>query len=100
MSQSSAKHKQREKIAQFMSLTQSNEKNAIHFLSQYDWKLDVATDAYYNSLDVYTSSGGGGSGVASSSSGSSNRKHDSSRLTIDKKKLDQMWQLYRGKFRL
>jgi hypothetical protein len=102
MSQSSStKQKlQREKVAQFISLTQSSEKHAINFLQQYDWKLDVATDAYYNSLDTYsssstgshhnTSSGGGGS------SGMIRNNRESNKITIDKKKLDQIWTLYKG----
>lgn len=87
----SSKHKQREKIiAQFVTFTQSNEKHAINFLSQHDWKLDLAVDAYYLSLD----GGGGGSGGAGS-------RRDSSRSTntqVDRKKLDQIWNLYKGNF--
>ena len=96
MSQSSStKQKlQREKVAQFISLTQSSEKHAIAFLQQYDWKLDVATDAYYNSLDsTYTNIGSGGHNTSHSGS----RHHrETSRVTIDKKKLDQIWSLYKG----
>ena len=52
MNQISSKQKQRERVvAQFMNFTQSNEKNAINFLSQHDWKLDLAVDAYYLTLD-------------------------------------------------
>ncbi len=83
MNQFSSKQKQRERIvAQFMSFTQSNEKNAINFLSQHDWKLDLAVDAYYLSLD----------------SGPNRRDstRSSSSSTVDRKKLDQIWNLYKG----
>ena len=82
MSQHSSKQKQKV-VAQFMNFTQSNEKNAIHFLSQHDWKLDLAVDAYYLSLD---------SGPIRRSNDSSFRQTSSS---IDRKKLDQIWNLYR-----
>ena len=99
MSQSSTKQKlQREKVSQFISLTQSSEKNAVHFLTQYDWKLDVATDAYYTSLDSYsTNSGSGGGSGSSSSGGNKHNSRESSRVTVDKKKLEQIWAVYKGK---
>jgi hypothetical protein len=81
MNQISSKQKQRERVvAQFMNFTQSNEKNAINFLSQHDWKLDLAVDAYYLTLD-------------------SGPRRDINRNNsqIDKKKLDQIWNLYKGK---
>jgi hypothetical protein len=81
MNQISSKQKQRERVvAQFMNFTQSNEKNAINFLSQHDWKLDLAVDAYYLTLD-------------------SGPRRDANRNNshIDKKKLDQIWNLYKGK---
>jgi hypothetical protein len=58
----------------------ANEKNAINFLSQHDWKLDLAVDAYYLTLD-------------------SGPRRDINRNNsqIDKKKLDQIWNLYKGK---
>lgn len=81
MSQISSKQKQRERVvAQFMNFTQATEKNAIHFLSQHDWKLDMAVDAYYLSLD----------------SGPRRDMNRSSSSSIDRKKLDQIWNLYKG----
>jgi hypothetical protein len=78
-----SKQKQRERIvAQFMNFTQANEKNAIHFLNQHDWKLDLAVDAYYLSLD----SGPRVANAAQKSHGS-----------VDRRKLDQIWNLYKGK---
>ena len=77
----SSKQKQKERIvAQFINFTQANEKNAINFLNQHDWKLDLAVDAYYLSLD-------------------SGPRRDSTRANnlVDRKKLDQIWGLYRGR---
>ena len=77
-----SKQKQRERIvAQFMNFTQANEKNAIHFLNQHDWKLDLAVDAYYLSLDS-------GTRVTNAPKGANS--------TMDRKKLDQIWNLYKG----
>jgi len=81
---SSSKHKQRERVvAQFMNFTQSNEKSAINFLSQHEWKLDLAVDAYFLNLD---------SGP-SRRDNNSNRNHGSN--TVDRKKLDQIWNIYK-----
>lgn len=82
---SSSKHKQRERVvAQFMNFTQSNEKSAVNFLSQHDWKLDLAVDAYYLSLD---------------SGPNSRRDHGSrnhsSASAVDRKKLDLIWNSYK-----
>lgn len=79
---SSSKHKQRERVvAQFMNFTQSNEKSAVNILSQHDWKLDLAVDAYYLSMDS-----------GPNRRESSSRSHSS---TVDRKKLDQIWNLYK-----
>lgn len=81
MNQFSSKQKQREKLlSQFISFTQANEKNAINFLSQHDWKLDLAVDAYYLSAD----------------SGGTRKESSKSSSTVDRKKLDQIWNLYKG----
>jgi DCN1-like protein 1/2 len=67
-------------VAQFMNFTQSNEKHAVTFLNQHDWKLDLAVDAYYLSLDSgprRESSRGGGNNL------------------VDRKKLDQLWNMYK-----
>ncbi len=82
---SSSKHKQREKlVAQFMSFTHTNEKNAVSFLSQYDWRLDMATDAFYNSADPMVGND------------SVNARRNSSKANVDRKKLDQLWNMYKG----
>ena len=81
MNQFSSKQKQREKLlSQFISFTQANEKNAINFLSQHDWKLDLAVDAYYLSAD----------------SGGTRKESSKSSSAVDRKKLDQIWNLYKG----
>lgn len=82
MNQLTSKHKQRERVvAQFMNFTQSNEKSALNFLSQHDWKLDLAVDAYYLSSD------------------SGHQRNHTSRQqsthSVDRKKLDQIWNIYK-----
>ena len=90
MSTVSSKQKQKERVmAQFMSFTQSNEKSALNFLNQYDWKLDLAVDAYYLSLDSGHRSAAAGSHASSTAS-------SRERSSLDRKKLDQIWNLYRG----
>ena len=80
-----SKHKQKERVvAQFMNFTQSNEKSAINFLAQHEWKLDLAVDAYYLSLD---GSGGGARRDSARGAGTNSQ--------LDRKKLDQIWTLYR-----
>ena len=87
MNQLTSKHKQRERIvAQFMNFTQSNEKNALNFLSQHDWKLDLAVDAYYLSSD---------SGTTNHRNHSNRQQSNNRQHSVDRKKLDQIWNLYK-----
>lgn len=58
-----------------MIFTQSNEKTAVTCLAQNDWKLDVATDKFFQSPELYISNLKG---------------------ALDKKKLDQLYGRYRG----
>lgn len=84
---SSSKHKQRERVvAQFMNFTQSNEKNAVNFLAQHDWKLDLAVDAYFLSMDSGLNRGQHNMG-----------RHNSNSSSVDRKKLDQIWSSYKGR---
>jgi DCN1-like protein 1/2 len=84
MNQFSSKHKQRERVvAQFMNFTQTNEKTAINLLSQHDWKLDLAVDAFYLTADSGPNS--------RRESNSANRQATS----VDRKKLDQIWSVYK-----
>lgn len=78
----SSKQKQKEKlIAQFINFTQSNEKKAVQFLSQHDWKLDLAVDAFYLSLDT---------------SGTPRNDPTKAPTNLDKKKIDSLWDAYKG----
>lgn len=87
---SSSKHKQRERVvAQFMNFTQSNEKNAVNFLAQHDWKLDLAVDAYFLSMDSGPNRGQHNMG-----------RHNSNASSVDRKKLDQIWNSYKGNISL
>uniref|UniRef100_A0AAQ4RJ41 DCN1-like protein n=1 Tax=Gasterosteus aculeatus aculeatus TaxID=481459 RepID=A0AAQ4RJ41_GASAC len=68
------KSSQKDKVRQFMIFTQSNEKTALTCLSQNDWKLDVATDKFFQNPELYVSNLKG---------------------ALDKKKLDQLYNRYR-----
>ncbi|XP_072034213.1 DCN1-like protein 1 [Amphiura filiformis] len=47
------KSAQREKVRQFIAFTNTGEKTAIYCLQQHDWRLDVASDSYFQQPDVY-----------------------------------------------
>lgn len=59
-----------------MIFTQSNEKTALTCLSQNDWKLDVSTDNFFQNPDLY---------------------HSNLKGVLDKKRLEQLYNRYRGK---
>jgi hypothetical protein len=98
MNQFSSKQKQKEKlVAQFMNFTQSNEKKAIQFLSQHDWKLDLAVDAFYLSVDSSSTSSSAANSASGAYAAMSNRNSsDSSRTSVDRRKIDALWESYKG----
>lgn len=73
--QNKLKSSQKDKIRQFMLFTQSNEKTALTCLAQNEWKLDVATDKFFQSPELYISN---------------------LKTSFDKKKLEQLYNRYRG----
>ena len=76
ISQHRLKSSQRDKVRQFVTFTETNEKTAIHCLSQNDWRLDVASDSYFQNPDRY---------------------FIDAKPTIDKKKLSHLFDRYKGK---
>jgi len=71
-----------------VSFTQTSEQTAIFCLSQHDWKLELASDAYFQNPDNYW---------RESSSSPQTHKHSShSPATMaDRKKIDQLFNKYR-----
>lgn len=43
-------------MKQFMGFTQANEKTAILCLSQSEWRLDLASDRYFQNIDAFRDS--------------------------------------------
>ncbi|KAI1297279.1 Lipase maturation factor 2 [Halotydeus destructor] len=68
------KSSQKEKVRQFIAFTSTGEKTAINCLSQYEWKIDLATDAYFNNPEQFNCE---------------------PRSTVDKWKLEQLFSKYR-----
>lgn len=61
-------------MRQFVSFTNTGEKTAIYCLSQFDWKLDVASDNYFQNPEIY---------------------YKEPKSNIDKKKVEHLFNKYR-----
>ena len=60
-------------MRQFISFTQAGEDTAIHYLAKYGWKTELAIDSYFQSPDPQY------------------------RQNVDKKKIDTLYNKYKGK---
>lgn len=61
-----------------MIFTQSSEKTAVNCLSQNDWKLDVATDNFFQNPELYI--------------------RENVKGSLDRKKLELLYNRYKGEY--
>lgn len=73
------KSSQKEKVKQFIAFTQTGEKTAIYCLAQHDWKLDVASDNFFQNPDMY---------------------YREPKGSVDRKKLEHLFNKYKGVVRV
>jgi len=71
------KFSQRDKVKKFITFTQTGEQTAIYCLMQNDWKLDLASDNYFQNPEAYYK--------------------ESKIYSVDKKKLEILYSKYQGK---
>uniref|UniRef100_A0A8C6RDJ1 DCN1-like protein n=1 Tax=Nannospalax galili TaxID=1026970 RepID=A0A8C6RDJ1_NANGA len=69
------KSSQKDKVRQFMACTQAGEKTAIYCLTQSEWKLDEATDSFFQNPEAFYP--------------------ESMKSTVDQKKLEQLYGRYK-----
>lgn len=69
------KSTQKDKVRQFMACTQASEKTAIYCLTQNEWKLDEATDSFFQNPEAF--------------------HRESMKGTVDQKKLEQLYGRYK-----
>lgn len=70
------KFSQRDKVKKFITFTQTGEQTAIYCLAQNDWKLDLASDNYFQNPEAY---------------------YKEPKNSVDKKKLEMLYSKYQGK---
>ncbi|XP_014279468.1 DCN1-like protein 1 [Halyomorpha halys] len=68
------KSSQKDKVKKFIAFTQTGESTAIYCLSQNDWKLDLASDNFFQNPDVY---------------------YKEPKTTVDRKKIEQLFTKYK-----
>lgn len=51
--QNKLKPQQKDKVRKFIQITQTSEQTAIHCLQQNDWKLEIASDNYFQNPSAY-----------------------------------------------
>ncbi|KZC09590.1 DCN1-like protein 1 [Dufourea novaeangliae] len=71
--QNKLKYSQRDKVRKFITFTQTGEQTAIYCLAQNDWKLDLASDNYFQNPEAY---------------------YKEPRICVDKKKLEILFSRY------
>lgn len=71
------KFSQRDKVKRFITFTHTGEQTAIYCLAQNDWKLDLASDNYFQNPELY---------------------YKEPKSSVDKKKLEALFCRYQGLF--
>lgn len=66
-------------MKRFITCTQTGEQTAIYCLSQNDWKLELASDNYFQNPEAY---------------------YREAKTSVDRKKLETLYSKYQGNFNL